>query len=366
MSKYNLRYNLLLLILLPITKCFDCEINSTSTFKSCISFCRVNYQGKKNYYNKQTKTCEPISLCKSNQTLNISDNICYEKSLVISYNKSLHFKTQLNNISTSQTTVNCVNGYYLPNVNLCVCYSGWISSNSISSNNSTINKCDIASSTNQTNTNQNEQDGANNNNTINEDLNELDDVNEEVIQEKHMISLILSIVIPSVLGLIGLIWLISFIIIKVKKRKQLQIEKERFKNNNNNNITLSNDIDYKKQNKCAQKEKVNNKAIVYQTPIKHNKHIHYYNTPDNKKSSFYEDQKSSFSFRFNEGNCYSIKDYYSMTTPREKNKHTNKDKQENINDFQHKILNTNPVPVNISQRLFSDNKRKTKPPRFQK
>jgi hypothetical protein len=322
----------------------------------------VNYQSKKNFYNQQTKTCEPISLCKSNQTLNISNNICYEKSLLISHNKSLNFKTQ----TTTQTKVNCVNGYYLPNVNLCVCYSGWISSNNISLTTSTINKCDIAFSFNQTNTNQNEQDGDNsNNNTISENLSELDDINEEVIHEKHMISLILSIVIPSVLGLIGLIWLISFIIIKVKKRKQLQIEKELFKINNNN-ITSSNEIDYKNQSNCTKKDKVNNKSIVYQTPIKHNKHMNYYNTPENKKSSFYEDQKSSFSFRFNEGNCYSIKDYYSLTTPRETNNYTNKDKQQNINDFRHKILNTNPGPANISRKLFSDNKRNTKPPRFQK
>ena len=363
MSKCNMRYNFLLLILLPIIKCFDCEINSTSTIKTCISFCRVNYQGKKNYYNQQRKTCEPISLCKSNQTLNISNNICYEKSLLIFHNKSLHFKTQ----TTTQTKVNCVNGYYLPNVNLCVCYSGWISSNNISLTTSTINKCDIAYSLNQTNTNQNEQDGDNNSNTINGDLSELDDVNEEVIHEKHIISLILSIVIPSVLGLIGLIWLISFIIIKVKKRKKLQIEKELFKINNNNNITLSNEIEYQTQDNCAKKEKVNNKAIVYQTPIKHNKHMRCYNTPDNKKNSFHEDQKSSFSFRFNEGNCYSIKDYNSMTTPRKTNNHTNKNKHQNINDFQQKILNTNSVPAHISQRLFSDNKRSnTKPPRFQK
>ena len=241
--------------------------------------------------------------------------------------------------------MNCVNGYYLPNVNLCVCYSGWISSNNISLTTSTINKCDIAYSLNQTNTNQNEQDGDNNSNTINGDLSELDDVNEEVIHEKHIISLILSIVIPSVLGLIGLIWLISFIIIKVKKRKQLQIEKELFKINNNNNITLSNEIEYQTQDNCAKKEKVNNKAIVYQTPIKHNKHMRCYNTPDNKKNSFHEDQKSSFSFRFNEGNCYSIKDYNSMTTPRKTNNHTNKNKHQNINDFQQKILNTNSVSL---------------------
>ena len=280
----------------------DCSTD-TYTIDECFTRCRQLYSGSRNYYNRTTMLCESVTQCSSNEEYDNTTNTCSEVPPLIDNLTNATGDIDTGDETDSEyevtnPTVKCVNGYYLNNSTLCVCYPGWETDTTNSSTVSNeILKCNVANENNSTTTN--------------------------VTTETSNISLILSIAIPCVIGLMIAVWMLSCIIRKCKKEEVKPQQKIELKivsdpqpnvdgypmehppeNSYYKNCLTDSVYTRYQYNGRNNNPSMTNRCLTYQTPNKPRRRINYYTNRsyDNNNSI-----RSKHSFKFVEGNCYPIK-----------------------------------------------------------
>ncbi|KRX07556.1 hypothetical protein PPERSA_11105 [Pseudocohnilembus persalinus] len=126
----------------------DCTLSSTTTLQNCQLYCRVTYQGQKNYYNQSSQNCEVVQQCDYEQVYNSDDNICENLNQAPPENDQDEDGDDQNSPpfddkDGEEDYINCINGniQYINNYRYCICDEGYTSSGTYD-NNGALNQCD--------------------------------------------------------------------------------------------------------------------------------------------------------------------------------------------------------------------------------
>jgi hypothetical protein len=111
----------------------------------CPLFCRTEFGGLKNFYNSTDGDCYSIPKCLSGQYYDISANECYNQAAAP--NITVNSSGPSNNTNLDKPTV-CVNGYTMGNV--CVCNTGYYTSNYQDPSSPQVYLCDTTTPQNST------------------------------------------------------------------------------------------------------------------------------------------------------------------------------------------------------------------------